>query len=104
MKANEFVKNNPWLLKNGAKDLKDIIIDAKEYKYLCLSNLCHSYANHSAGVSIAISDLKHLVESYELVKSHGGLDKAKYALENPMIDASEAWDLKQAIADMESCQ
>lgn len=100
MQANKFVKNNPWLLKHGAKGLKDIIADAKEYKYFCLSNLGHSYANHSAGVSVAISDLKRLVKSWELVVSWGGLADAKVAVK---VSRHKKY-LKRAIADMESCQ
>ena len=60
-------------------------------------------------------DLKRLVESHELVKSRGGLDAAKHELillqkhlKNTFgyvtIVASEKIEnLKQAIADVESC-
>ena len=45
-------------------------------------------------------DLKHLVESHELVENWGGLDDAKFALQ--LVRYPER--LKQAIADVESCR
>ncbi len=106
MQANKFVKNNPWLLKHGAKGLKDIIADAKEYKYFCLSNLGHSYANHSAGVSVAISDLKRLVESLELIKSFKTKKNANAEFMKACMrgQTERANMIKKAIADVESCQ
>lgn len=53
-------------------------------------------------------DLKRLVESHELVESKGGLTKAKEILaDNPVwCFGSKRYSspLKQAIADVESCQ
>lgn len=49
------------------------------------------------------SDLKQIVEAWELVESHGGLHEAKWDLDNPVIDASNAFDLKQAINLVEQC-
>ena len=60
-------------------------------------------------------DLKRLVESHELVKSRGGLDAAKHELillqkhlKNTfgyvtIITSEKIENLKQAIADVESC-
>lgn len=48
-------------------------------------------------------DLKQIVEARELVESYGGLAEAKWDLDNPKIDASEAHDLKQAINLVEQC-
>lgn len=45
-------------------------------------------------------DLKHLVESHELVEKLGGLDGAKIYVP----DGYKSERLKQAIADVESCQ
>lgn len=107
MKANEFVKNNPWLLEDNLKEIKKIISDAKDYKYFCLNNaLGHSYDNHGGGVSISIDDLKRLVESHELVKSYGGLELAKKELQRQSILRwinPETERLRGAIADVESC-
>ena len=49
-------------------------------------------------------DLKRLVESYELVESFNGLEMAKKFYDENIIECSDAWNLKQAIADVESCQ
>ena len=48
-------------------------------------------------------DLKRLVESHELVESFNGLDMAKKFYDENIIECSDAWNLKQAIADVESC-
>ena len=49
-------------------------------------------------------DLKHLVESHELVKEHGNLERARIYAES-MYTAPEVVErMKQAIADVESCQ
>lgn len=49
-------------------------------------------------------DLKQIVDAFELVDGYGGLAEAKWDLDNPNIDASEAFDLKQAIKLVEQCQ
>lgn len=109
MKANEFVKNNLWLLEDNLKELKEIISDAKDYKYFCLNNaLGHSYDNHGGGVSISIDDLKCLVESHDLVESKGGLTKCKEILAQDNFtwcSGSKVYKnpLKIAVDDVESC-
>ena len=67
------------------------------------------------GLSFHTVQLKQLVESYELVKSRGGLDAAKHELillqkhlNNTfgyvtIITSEKIENLKQAIADVESC-
>ena len=50
------------------------------------------------------NDLKQIVDAFELVESYGGLSEAKWDLDDPKIDASEALDLKQAINLVEQCQ
>lgn len=116
MKANEFIKENNWLLEENMKELKDIISDAKDYKFFCLNNfLGHSYDNHGAGVSISIDDLRRLVESRDLVQEFG--ENSSYLkdhlLRNPEIedfyfdDWCETFTkerLQQAITDVESYQ
>ena len=47
-------------------------------------------------------DLKRLVESHELVGRYGTADEAKEYL--PMLRMGSYDELKQAIADVESCQ
>ena len=92
MKANEYVK------KYGVDCAKEI--------------LTHNQDLMNIGFFI---DLKRLVESYELVKSRGGLDAAKHELillqkhlNNTfgyvtIITSEKIENLKQAIADVESC-
>ena len=90
MKANEFVKKFGW-----------------ELARICLLN-CLSPADkwftHEGDLICDqdFDDLKRLVESHELVESYGGLGYSKKAYE---FRPFEYWDdLKQAIADVESCQ
>lgn len=52
-----------------------------------------------------LDDLKRLVESHELVEAYGGLDKAKlrcYPAKHLTMQSYYA--LRNAIADVESCQ
>ena len=53
-----------------------------------------------------LNDLKRLIESWELVEKHGGLSGAKEYLKGNFIQyhMSAYARLKQAIADVESCQ
>ena len=102
MKANEFVKNNPWLLEDNLKEIKEIISNAKDYKYFCLNNaLGHSYDNHGSGVSISIDELKRLVESWDLVELCGGLEVAKNL--DPTLLTGWVESVNKAILDVESC-
>jgi hypothetical protein len=83
MKANEFVKK--FGLNEARKQIKKpigIYGAAFDYQFM--------------------DELKHLVESYELVEAHGGLPQArevahKNCFEYPMR-------LLQAVADVESCK
>lgn len=98
MKASEFVK------KHGIEKARECIEEANAYsgfwvnaKTLELSKLIPSYD------AVSIPDLKRLVESYELVESFNGLEMAKKFYDENIIECSDAWNLKQAIADVESC-
>lgn len=105
MRANEFVKSNPWLLKENMKEMKGIISDANDMKFFCLNNqLGHSYSNHGGGVAISIDDLKRLVDSHELVEKHGGLGSAKDEYFSCVQNNEPASYIAKAIADVESCQ
>lgn len=96
MKANEFVKKYGW-------DLVKRDIACLESGFITKSDFMEHY-----GFEI-LDDLKRLVESWELVEKHGGLSEAKEieqqywnsGVGSAMIVSME---LKQAIADVESCQ
>ena len=49
-------------------------------------------------------DLKHLVESHELVKEYGSLERTKIYAESTYTAPEVKDRLKQALADVESCQ
>ena len=83
MKANEFVKKFGI---DGAK--------AKADQLGILSDLGDK-------LSIFDEDLKRIVESHELIEKHGGLKEAYLKIGFYSVNAEE---LKQAIADVESCQ
>ena len=79
MKANEFVLEHGW---DAAKRLVE--------------------NNKHTGRTLSPSELelKRLVESHELVEKLGGLEKAK----DYVPDGYKSEQLKQAIADVGSCQ
>ena len=59
------------------------------------------------GISFHTNDLKRLVESHELVESYGGPEDAKKELQRQSILRwvnPETERLREAIADVESCQ
>ena len=78
-KAVEFVKQHGWeYAKHILTDDAPLVMDLN-YTYL-----------------------KHLIDSYDLVERYGTVDEAKEYL--PMLRMDSYDDLKQAIADVESCQ
>lgn len=90
MKANEFVKKFGW------DKVKSIVLD---FNYNSSNKFIVNLNNNSA---ISIYDLKRLVESHELVESHGGLPQARKAAHVNCFDYPMR--LLQAIVDMESCK
>lgn len=90
MKANKFVEKFGW---DAAKEALTLACDKLEHV---------NYGNHA----VLISDLKRLVENHELVEKFGGLDQAKIELESTDYNSERDFyeSLKQAIADVESCQ
>ena len=91
MKANEFVKRFGWKYTTDIFDL-------------CNSNKTAIFTyNNDEGIQlfddVSINDLKRLVESWELVEKFGGLETSKY-----LSNIGNLEDVKQAIADVESCQ
>lgn len=88
MRANEFVK------KFGLDVAKDLAyIDKTSVGYL-------SVEHHD----VCQDDLKRLVESHELVNDYYGLARAKEHAESNYTAPELKAALKQAIADVESCQ
>ena len=81
MKANDFIKEYG-------------LVEAIEYLKQC-DGLDHVYM----GNSFYIDDLKRLIESHELVEKMGGIN---LILKNKNYFYSD--EVKQAIADVESCQ
>ena len=83
MKANEFLRDN------GLTKCSRIVDDLTEQEV----------------DSDFVKDLKRLVESWELVEKVGGLNKAKADLASTDYNSEQDFyeTLKQAIADVESC-
>ncbi|WP_104500310.1 hypothetical protein [Acinetobacter indicus] len=86
MKANEFVKKFGW---------------GEATAFLSMDSDVEIVYTASF-----FDDLKRLVESYEVVGSYGGLDKARKYLDEKCVFEWTALDgkLSQAICDVESCQ
>ena len=84
MRANEFVKKSGW---------DDAIALVNAAKLLGVDKSL-----------VDIDDLKRLVESRELVKDYYGLTRAKEHAESNYTAPELRAALKQAIADVESCQ
>ena len=101
MKANEFVKKHGLnkakvLLSTQGKTIANLKSEytaeqLKEYQGYIVSDDLMSFV-----------ELKRLVESHELVGRYGTVDEAKEYL--PMLRMGSYDELKQAIADVESCQ
>ena len=90
MKAIEFVKKFGWdeVISELSKTQDSVVV-------MWLGSQSNDYA--------LVKDLKRLVESHELVKEHGSINRAKMYAES-IYTAPEVVDrLKQAIADVESC-
>lgn len=98
MKANEFVKKYSI---DKAKELVHSIINTISVNgYVCDPCFITDEGEH-----ISYNDLKRHVDSYELVESYGGLEKAKlrcYPAKHLTMQSYHK--LKQAISDVESCQ
>ena len=111
MKANEFVK------KYGLELSREIV--SKQPKWASnvrVSEIIGTWEyTEKVLPSFSIVELKGLVESHELVASRGGLDAAKHELillqkhlnstfgYVTIITSEKIENLKQAIADVESC-
>ena len=101
MKANEFVKKYSI---DKAKELVSSIINTISVA----GYVCDPCFITDEGEYVGYNDLKRLVESHDLVESHGGLVNTKHDAKYLFSD----WDyappmelrLKQAIADVENCK
>lgn len=100
MRANEFVKKfglvkSRDVVKNAPKDDCSYSIEIGIY--------LDRYA--FSKYEVYIDDLKRLVESHELVEACGGIDVVKRHLKEGNVFRFEEKPLmRQAIADVESCQ
>ena len=103
MKANEFVKNKGL---KAAKLIIDCWIDYPETDVYLPDMMEYTFIAIEPTKNcpfVSLNDLKRLVESHELVKEHGSINRAKMYAES-IYTAPEVVDrLKQAIADVESC-
>ena len=93
MKANEYIKLVGW-----------------EYAKLNVSSCSRQYYFlHNGYAEVCVSELRLLVESYDLVQEYGVVLKAKDFISVYGIDQlskkiySPMFRLKQAISDVESC-
>lgn len=107
MKANEFVKRHGWNSLLIAKTLPKF----NRYKYVIFYADEVDFSNefHAGRKSymFAVAEVKRLVESHELVECYGGYDLAKNVMQiTPLRKSSYDLieNLKQAIADVESCK
>lgn len=89
MKATEFVKN--YGLSEAISKVEDCeFLRAESFNWL--------------GHEVNCEELKRLVESYELVKEHGSLERAKIYARSIYTAPEVIVRLEQAIADVEACQ
>ena len=98
MKANEFVKEFGW---TAAKKM----IDGLKVEYHINGIKTSPTIVLDDGTTwISYDDLKRLVESHELVSDYYGLTRAKEHAESNYTAPELKAALRQAIADVESCQ
>lgn len=96
MKANEFVKKF-GLAK--ARKLVQGYPNTTTYKFYNY-DFEKEDGEHD---EVYLVDIKRLVESRELVKEHGTIERAKEYANSPYTAPEVKERLKQAIADVESC-
>lgn len=104
MKANEFVK------KFGLNSFKAAMLcpQFKRYNYAILYSdevdFSNDFIDKHADYMFKTSEVKCLVESHELVQDYYGLARAKEHAKSNYTAPELKAALKQAIADVESCQ
>lgn len=87
---------------------RSVIVKANEFvKAMGLNAVKQFLENDNIRTKEMSDDLKRIVESHELVQCYGGYDLAKNVMQITPLRKS-SYDLieklKQAIADVESCQ
>lgn len=106
MKANEFVKKFWW------DKAREVVVYRDKHAKKCNTYIfiggnggySTSESYTTDGLNVNVNDLKHLVESHELVEQYGGLDRAKLHIEYRKKSNSYILpNLVKAIADVESC-
>ena len=112
MNAIQFIQQNgvdkAREVVNVAPDRATTVKPSLDFKHF-MYGICEN----AAGAYILLSELKHLVESVDLIKKHGGLFSTKCQLdkggsdyewygENGDYGLTDLGDLEQAIADYES--
>ena len=106
MKANEFVKKFGWNSLLIAKTLPKF----NRYKYVIFyaDEIDFSNEFHAGRKSymFEVVEVKHLIESHELVEKLGGLEKCKGLVQVCIFKGRDSYAarLKQAIADVEACK
>ena len=111
MKANKFMKEHGLqYTRNLVRDYPNHTHVTDDGRMFINENTCVSHIKVQLNELVKMDDLKRLVESHELVGRFGGLEMAKGVA---AIDDNESYlgerfgpcdELKQAIADVESCQ
>lgn len=108
MKANELVKKHGFQYsRNLIRDYPNHTHVTNDGRMFINENMCAPHIKVQLSELVKIDDLKRLVESYELVQSYSSLKDAKKALSKKSILRwinPETELLRQAIADVESCQ
>ena len=119
MKANEFTKEH------GLEKVRSIINKYPNYTHstddarmFVNEHDCIEHIKKDLHTCVRFDDLKHLIESHDLMGKFGGLKRAKRILNKPYKSwssmVSVVWDdkpfqcsiiaLEQAITDVEGCQ
>lgn len=97
MEANEFIKKYGW---GKAKE----ILDSIKIEVSFDGRVCDPCFITEDGDYVSCNELEHFVKSYKLVETCGGLDVAKKHVDRTVFKLSyQIIELKQAIADVESC-
>ena len=102
MKANEFIKKFGWSSLKIAVTLPPFY----RYKYVIFYSdeidFKNEFIEEHKEYMFETQEVKRLVESHELVESHGGLPQARKAAHVDCFDYPMR--LLQAVADVESCK
>ena len=80
-----------YFQKNGLQKSKELV------------GMGFGFCSLEDGLSFHTEQLKQIVESHELVKEHGTIERAKEYANSPYTAPEVKERLKQAIADVESC-